>query len=90
MNVDMYPIGSELCIRLTGEVYHYFNKIHTERINLLKKNTRDQAHLSLKRQEAIKILKKLHRPYFEFAQKLGTDSWVLKKLNGDLFIIFYK
>ena len=87
--MDMYPTGSELSIRLTGDVYHYFNKVHNERVNMDKKSTRVQAILSVKRQEAIKVLKKLHKPYFDFAKQLGTNNWVLEKKGGDLFIIFY-
>ena len=87
--MDIYPTGSELGIRLTGDVYHYFNKIYNERIGIANKSTRDQARLSAKRQEAIRVLEKLHKPYFEFAKKLGTQNWVLERKGDDLFIIFY-
>ncbi|CAH9014766.1 hypothetical protein VP424E501_P0246 [Vibrio phage 424E50-1] len=87
--MDMYPTGSELCIRLTGDVYNYFHKVYEERKFLDKKSTRDQAILSAKRQEAIRVLKKLHKPYFQFAKELGTTNWILDKKGGNLFIIFY-
>lgn len=88
--MDMYPTGSELCIRLTGNVYHYFNKVHNDRINFHRKSTREQANLSTKGQEAIRVLEHLHKPYFAFAKELGMPHWLLDKKDGNLFIIFYK